>query len=62
MSSITPRRTQINWRSIRIALDPDAGPNPRNPYAGASATARDEAFRAVARVILLRRAAGVCAN
>jgi hypothetical protein len=59
MSSVTPRRTQINWRSIRIVLDQDAGPNPRNPYASAPATARDEAFRAVARAILLRKAAGV---
>jgi hypothetical protein len=55
-------RRKINWDSIAIAIDNNAGDNDRNPYAASSLEDRDKALRDLVRNILLRRAMRIASN
>ena len=45
---------KIDWETIELVIEIADHPNPRNPYANMDQVHRDQAFRELARSILLR--------
>ena len=48
-------KTPIDWAKIAVVIDPPDVANPGNPYAEVDQPQRDQAFRELARRVLLRR-------